>query len=99
MEASIDHALVDAVLGVWVLGRDLPARCLLDQRQPVGRVAIDLVGAAEDERRVRAILPRHVPAGSSVPLALTVKSVSGSRAAQSCEGCAAVWMTTAMSRP
>ena len=34
-----------------------------------------------------------------MPLALTVKSVSGSRAAQSCDGCAAVWMTTAMARP
>ena len=32
----------------------------------------------------------------SVPLALTVKSVCGSRAAQSCEGCAAVWTTSSM---
>ena len=33
-----------------------------------------------------------------VPVALTEKSVCGSLAAQSCEGCAAVWMTTARSR-
>ena len=32
----------------------------------------------------------------SVPLALTVKSVKGSRAAQSCEGCAAVWIANSM---
>ena len=34
-----------------------------------------------------------------VPTALTSKSVNGSRTAQSCDGCAAVWITTAMSRP
>jgi hypothetical protein len=34
-----------------------------------------------------------------VPPAFTSKSVKGSRTAQSCEGCAAVWITTAMSRP
>ena len=33
----------------------------------------------------------------SVPLALTVKSVCGSVAAQSCDGCAAVWTTSSMS--
>ena len=31
-----------------------------------------------------------------VPLALTPKSVCGSRAAQSCDGCAAVWTTTSI---
>ena len=31
-----------------------------------------------------------------MPLALTVKSVIGSRAAQSCEGCAAAWITSAI---
>jgi hypothetical protein len=36
---------------------------------------------------------------TSVPLALTVKSVKGSRAAQSCEGCAAVWTTSETSEP
>ena len=35
----------------------------------------------------------------SVPTAFTSKSVNGSRAAQSCDGCAAVWMTSAMSVP
>ena len=34
-----------------------------------------------------------------MPLALTPKSVCGSEAAQSCEGCAAVWMTAARSAP
>ena len=34
----------------------------------------------------------------SVPLALTAKSVCGSRAAQSCDGCAAVWTTSSSSR-
>ena len=33
----------------------LPARLLLDQRQPVRRVAVDLVGRGEDERRLRAV--------------------------------------------
>ena len=32
----------------------------------------------------------------SVPLALTAKSVCGSDAAQSCDGCAAVWMTSSI---
>ena len=32
-----------------------------------------------------------------MPLALTVKSVCGSDAAQSCEGCAAVWITSSRS--
>ncbi len=36
---------------------------------------------------------------SSVPLAFTVKSVRGSRAAQSCEGWAAAWTTSPMSVP
>ena len=34
-----------------------------------------------------------------VPTALTPKSVCGSRAAQSCDGCAAVWTTTLMAVP
>src|SRR2546430_5602998 len=34
-----------------------------------------------------------------VPVALTSKSVKGSRTAQSWEGCAAVWITRARSRP
>jgi hypothetical protein len=34
----------------------------------------------------------------SVPFALTVKSVCGSEAAQSCEGCAAVCTMSSMSR-
>ena len=34
-----------------------------------------------------------------MPTALTSKSVNGSRAAQSCEGCAAVWITSTTSEP
>ena len=34
-----------------------------------------------------------------VPVAFTEKSTKGSRAAQSCEGCAAVWITSERSRP
>ncbi len=36
---------------------------------------------------------------TSVPFALTVKSVIGSFAAQSCDGWAAAWMTSAIDRP
>jgi hypothetical protein len=37
---------------------------------------------------------RRVASSSTiVPFALIVKSVAGSRAAQSCDGCAAAWMT------
>ncbi len=40
-----------------MLGAELPARLAFDQRQTVGRVAIDLVGAGEDEDRVGAMQP------------------------------------------
>ena len=60
VQARIDaHALVDAVRGERVLGADLKAPLLLDQRQEIGRVAIDLVGAGEDERRLRAVPARR----------------------------------------
>ena len=42
---------------------------------------------------------RAASSSVSVPLALTVKSVCGSFAAQSCEGWAAVCTTTSMSEP
>jgi hypothetical protein len=40
----------------WVLWRDFPATGLLDQRQPIWRIPIDLVRAAEDERCLRTML-------------------------------------------
>src|SRR5690606_6058041 len=49
------HALVDAVLGIGVGRVQLPAGRLLHQRQVVGGVAVDFIGAEEDERRVRAM--------------------------------------------
>ena len=49
------HRLVDAVRE-RMRRVDLPARLLLDQRQPVRRVAVDLVGRGEDEDGVRAVL-------------------------------------------
>ena len=36
---------------------------------------------------------------ASVPFAFTVKSVCGSLAAQSCDGCAAAWITSATRLP
>ncbi len=45
------HGLRDSVSGPGMLGRQFPAGFQLDQRQVVRRVAIDLVGAGEDEYR------------------------------------------------
>ena len=68
---------------------DFPAAVQLDQWQPVRPIPVDLVGRHEDEHRLGQY--RRAASNSiSVPLALTVKSVTGSRAAQSCDGCAAV---------
>ena len=39
---------------------------------------------------------RVISSNTSVPLAFTVKSVIGSFAAQSCDGCAAAWITVAI---
>ena len=50
------HRRVDAPVIAVVLRQLQPGRQVL-QRQPVGRVAVDLVGRAEDERRVRAMRP------------------------------------------
>src|SRR6267378_7159531 len=56
VQAIVDaHRLVDAVRRERMLGTDLPTRFLLDERQQVGRVAIDLVGAGEDEDRIGAV--------------------------------------------
>ena len=46
--------------GKRVLGADLPAQFLFDQRQEVGGVAVDLVGAGEDEGRLRAVPARRL---------------------------------------
>ena len=50
------HRLIDAMAREWVFRRNFPATVLLDQGQPVWRIAVDLVGAAENERCVRAML-------------------------------------------
>ena len=50
------HRLVDA-RRIGVAGIDLPARGLLHEREAVGRVAVDLVGAREEEDRLRAVAP------------------------------------------
>ncbi len=49
------HRRVDAAEPVVVLGQ-LQPRLQLFQRQPVGRVAVDLVGRGEDEGRLGAVL-------------------------------------------
>src|SRR6516225_5947565 len=50
------HCLVDAMTCEWVVWGDLPAKITLDDRQPVWRIAIDFVRAAEDERRVGTMM-------------------------------------------
>ena len=62
VDAAVDPAgLVDAVvvLGVGVVVAGL----VLDQRQLVGHVAVDLVGAHEDEHRRRGRAGGSPPAG------------------------------------
>ena len=60
VHARVDaHRFVDAVAAERMTVVDGPARLELDERQPVRRVAVDLVGAREDERRVGAVPPRH----------------------------------------
>jgi hypothetical protein len=49
------HLLVDPAV-VGVVGRQLPARVGLDERQPVRVVAVDLVRRREDEDGVRRVL-------------------------------------------
>jgi hypothetical protein len=51
------HRLVDAPRGEGVFGGDGKPRFLLDQREPVRPVAVDLVGADEDECRFRRMTP------------------------------------------
>ena len=53
------HRRVDAAVVAVVL-RQLQPRLELHQRQPVGRVAVDLVGRGEDEGRVGAVLARRL---------------------------------------
>ena len=58
VERVVDrHVLADAV-PVGVVGVDLPPVAGVDQRQPVRGVAVDLVGAGEDEHRIGAVVPR-----------------------------------------
>ena len=50
MGRGIDgHCLIDAITREWMFWRDFPATVLLDQGQPIWRIAIDFVRAAEDE--------------------------------------------------
>ena len=76
---------------------------LISQRSSVRPMAIgwarrhNLVGAGENERGVGQCASGFKQIG--VLLALTVKSVCGSLAAQSFEGRAAVWITAAISSP
>ena len=98
MRAVDRHRRVDPAVVPVVLGQ-LEPLADVHERQAVRRVAVDLVGRGEDERRLRARPVRVASSRFSVPLALTPKSVCGSEAAQSCDGCAAVWMTAARSPP
>src|ERR1700722_14054986 len=52
------HRFVDPILPIGMVVQQLPAGGLLDERQAIGRVAIDLVGAGKNEARVWAVLPR-----------------------------------------
>ena len=97
VERSIDMPIGDAAEPLVVLGQ-LPARLELDEGKIVGAVAVDLVRRGEDEGRVGA-WSRAAWRRFRVPTALTPKSVSGSRAAQSWDGCAAVWMTSSIREP
>ena len=63
VRAEVDrHLEVDAAVPAVVLGQ-LQARLELDQRQDVRPVAVDLVRAGEDERRVGRVLARGLRAG------------------------------------
>ena len=84
---------------VRVLRVDLPARLELDERKRVRAVAVDLVRRREDERRLGRVQANVASSRLSVPTALMSKSVNGSRAAQSCDGCAAAWMTSSIALP
>ena len=95
VERSIDIVVSMPAIVAVVLGQ-LEALVELDQRQVVGQVAVDLVGRAEDERRVGRVRRAWPASRFSVPFALTVKSVCGSDAAQSCDGWAAVWITSSI---
>ena len=92
------HRRVDAAV-VVVIRRQLQARVQLEQRQSFGQVAVDLVRRAEDEAWRPGCGGGVASSRFSVPLALTPKSVWGSRRAQSCDGCAAVWITSSIRPP
>ena len=82
-----------------ILGQLEPRRRVLDQRQVVRPVAVDLVGRGEDERRRRARARASPRAGSACLWRLRRSRSCGSEAAQSCDGCAAVWTTSSSLRP
>ena len=68
-----------------------PARRSGDAVRPV---AVDLVRAHVDERRLSGQLRRAASSRFSVPTALVSKSSNGIAAARSWEGCAAAWTIT-----
>ena len=84
------HRLINAVGCIRVAVVDFPAGFLLHQGQVVRSVAINLVGARENEEVAPGQYRRVASRSTSVPLALTEKSIIGSRAAQSCDGWRAV---------
>ena len=60
VHARVDaHRFVDPVAAERMTFVDGPAGLELDERQPVWRVPVDLVGAGEDEGRVGAVPPHH----------------------------------------
>src|SRR6516164_267937 len=54
------HRFVNPMPPIGVIVQKLPAGGLLDERQPVGCVTVDLVGAGKNEASVRTVLPRRL---------------------------------------
>ena len=90
METQIDaHAFVDPMRRKRMFRADFPALLLLYERQGVGRIAVDFVGAGEDKRRLRAVPPRRfqqIQGSIGIDCEIRLRMP----AAQSCEGWAAV---------
>ena len=92
------HALIDAVNCIRIAGsHSHRVACSMSGRRFECHHKL-IVGAPPDKnntlRRGRGNGPS--PAPTRVPLAFTVKSSEQVTAAQSCDGCAAVWITAAM---
>ncbi len=91
------HVFADAVPVGVILG-DLPTGFGFDQRKAVRGVAVDLVGAGEDEHCIGAMIAGGL---QNIESAIGVDGEIGVRirGAQSCDGCAAVWTMSEMSEP